>query len=87
MASGYGGGCKRTRNIRHQDGSAVHIRGPRNYSRVTREGHLCLCQGPSQKAITQIPAAVCPSHIGDRQSSAYTTWAILMDGRMRSGDW
>ncbi len=58
------------------------------FLRVTREGreiNRSLSRTNFARALEAMPADR-PSDIADRQGSAYT-WAILMDSRVRSGDW
>ena len=59
-----------------------------NVVRVTREGHevnRSLSRTNFNLAVRQMPATS-PSEIKGRQGAAYT-WAILMDSRIRGGDW
>ena len=61
---------------------------PGNYLRVTRDGrqiNRSLSRTNFEKAMETMPA-VGPSDLKHRQGSSYT-WAILMDRRIRSGDW
>jgi hypothetical protein len=61
---------------------------PGNYLRVTRDGreiNRSLSRTNFEKATSAMPAGK-PSDLQDRQGSAYT-WAILMDSRIRRGDW
>jgi hypothetical protein len=61
---------------------------PGNYLRVERDGrdiNRSLSRTNFEKAVRSMPAAT-PSDIKDSQGSAYT-WAILMDKRVRQGDW
>lgn len=63
-------------------------RAPGAYLRVTRDGrevNRSLSCTNFARALASMPAER-PSDIKDRQGSAYT-WAILMDGRIRGGDW
>lgn len=57
---------------------------PGNYLRVDR-ANRSLSRTNFAKALPAMPADG-PSEIKDRQGSAYT-WAILMDPRIRQGDW
>jgi hypothetical protein len=61
---------------------------PGAYLRVTRDGreiNRSLSRTNFVKAAAAMPAEK-PSDIKDRQGSAYT-WGILMDSRIRRGDW
>lgn len=61
---------------------------PGNYLRVTRDGrqiNRSLSRTNFENAMDAMPATG-PSDLRDRQGSSYT-WAILMDRRIRSGDW
>jgi len=61
---------------------------PGDYLRVTRDGreiNRSLSRTNFAKATLDMPAAK-PSDIKESQGSAYT-WAILMDKRVRQGDW
>ena len=57
---------------------------PGNYLRVNR-ANRSLSRTNFAKALSAMPADG-PGAIKDRQGSAYT-WAILMDPRIRQGDW
>lgn len=57
---------------------------PGNYLRVDR-ANRSLSRTNFRKALDAMPADG-PGDIKDRQGSAYT-WAILMDERIRRGDW
>lgn len=57
---------------------------PGNYLRVSR-ANRSLSKTNFAKALDAMPAHG-PGEIKDRQGSAYT-WAILMDPRIRQGDW
>lgn len=82
--------------IRHHAGEEFHTsRGlpfsyvvPGNYLRVTRSGtevNRSLSRTNFVKAIGQMPASG-PADLKERQGPSYT-WAILMDSRIRMGDW
>lgn len=61
---------------------------PGEYLRIERNGreiNRSLSRTNFEKALTFMPAAR-PSDIKASQGSAYT-WAILMDKRIRQGDW
>jgi hypothetical protein len=61
---------------------------PGDYLRVERDGreiNRSLSRTNFEKAAKLMPAAT-PSDIKGSQGSAYT-WAILMDKRVRQGDW
>jgi hypothetical protein len=61
---------------------------PGSYVRVTRGGreiNRFLSRTNFEQAMDLMPATG-PSDLKDQQGSAYT-WAILMDRRIRSGDW
>lgn len=61
---------------------------PGDFLRVERDGreiNRSLSRTNFEKATKLMPAAK-PSDIKDSQGSAYT-WAILMDKRVRQGDW
>ena len=57
---------------------------PGNYLRVNR-ANRSLSRTNFEKALAAMPADG-PGAIKDRQGSAYT-WAILMDPRVRVGEW
>lgn len=57
---------------------------PGNYLRVDR-ANRSLSKTNFGKALEAMPAAG-PGEIKERQGSAYT-WAILMDPRIRQGEW
>ncbi|WP_193612495.1 hypothetical protein [Nocardioides lijunqiniae] len=61
---------------------------PGNYLRVERDGreiNRSLSRTNFENATRSMPAAK-PSELKRSQGSAYT-WAILMDQRIRRGDW
>jgi hypothetical protein len=61
---------------------------PGEFLRVEREGreiNRSLSRTNFEKAAAEMPVDK-PSDIEGRQGSAYT-WAILMDQRIRQGDW
>lgn len=57
---------------------------PGNYLRVSRTIRN-LSRSNFAKALEQMPAGG-PAELKDRQGASYT-WAILMDPRIRAGDW
>lgn len=57
---------------------------PGNYLRVSRTIRN-LSRSNFAKALGQMPAQG-PAELKDRQGASYT-WAILMDERIRAGDW
>lgn len=61
---------------------------PGHYLRVTRDGHeinRSLSRTNFERALEMMPAAS-PREVQGRQGASYT-WAILMDPRIRRGDW
>jgi hypothetical protein len=75
-------------DVLHRYWTPFTYRVPGDYLRVERDGreiNRSLSRTNFEKAAKLMPAAT-PSDIKGSQGSAYT-WAILMDRRVRQGDW
>ena len=74
--------------FRTVNGLPFTYRVPGDFLRVTRDGreiNRSLSKTNFAKAMELMPAPG-PGALKDRQGSSYT-WAILMDRRIRQGDW